>query len=120
MNLLESHPKATPQHRLDGYALDVALAISTCLIGWIISSLVIWGQGLTPGKQISKMKVVSTHSGLPANWGHMAIRQFLIPMAMSLPFSILAAAFTADFYSDDWSDFGTTEMMGLSLLFNIA
>ena len=120
MNLLEMHPKASPQHRLGGYVLDVALILSTCVIGWIIWSLVIWGQGLTPGKQILKMKVVSSYSGLPATWGHMAIRQFLIPMAMSLPFSVLAAVFTPDFYSDDWSDFGTTEMMGLSLLFNIA
>jgi len=120
MNLLESHPKASPQHRLGGYALDIALALSTCFIGWIIWSLVIWGQGLTPGKQILKMKVVSSNSGLPATWGHMAIRQFLIPMAMSLPFSILAAIFTPDFYNSEWSDFGATGMMGLSFLFNIA
>lgn len=105
MNLMEQHPKASPQHRLGGYALDLALLVSTCCIGWFIWSLVIWGQGLTPGKQILKMKVVSSKTGLPASWGHMAIRQFLIPIAFSLPFSILSFAFQPYIFdSYYWSD----------------
>jgi len=104
MNLLSAHPKATPQHRLAGYALDVALIVSTCFIGWMIWSLVIWGQGLTPGKQILRMKVVSSQTGLPATWGHMAVRQFLIPVAFSLPFVFLSAALDPYMYSfDRWS-----------------
>jgi uncharacterized RDD family membrane protein YckC len=83
-----TYPKASPQHRLGGYALDIALSLSTCYIGWFIWSLVIWGQGLTPGKQILKLRVVATTSGKSATWGHMAVRQILIPMAMTLPFSI--------------------------------
>ena len=42
---------ATFQHRLGAYALDFALAICTCGIGWLIWSIVVWGQGQTPGKQ---------------------------------------------------------------------
>lgn len=41
------------------------------------------------------MRVVSSHSGEPATWGHMAIRQILIPITLTLPFSFLAAAFGA-------------------------
>jgi uncharacterized RDD family membrane protein YckC len=93
MNNYQFEPKASPQHRLGGIALDVALLLSTCYIGWIIWSLVIWGQGLTPGKQILKLRVVSSITGQTATWGHMAVRQFLIPMAMTLPFSILQLAF---------------------------
>ena len=107
-------PKASPQHRLGGIALDVALLLSTCYIGWIIWSLVIWDKGLTPGKQILKMRVVSSITGQTASWGHMAIRQFLIPMAMSLPFTILQSVFdpywlNPSFWNDSlgyWDDPG--------------
>ena len=89
MSLYPKHPKATPQHRLAGLALEIALVISTCFIGWAIWSLVIWSRGQTPAKQILKMQVVGTKTGAPASWGHMAIRQFLVPIAFSLPFTIL-------------------------------
>lgn len=105
MNLLIDHPKATPQHRLGGYALDLVLLFSTCFIGWMIWSLVIWGQGLTPGKQILRMKVVSSLTGLPATWGHMAVRQFLIPVAFSIPFVFLSLAFDPYVFEfDRWGD----------------
>lgn len=89
MENLSHYPKATPQHRLAGIALDIVLLISTCYIGWIIWSLVIWNQGLTPAKQILKMRVVSSVTGQAATWGHMAIRQLLIPVALTIPFTIL-------------------------------
>ena len=105
MDNYQYEPKASPQHRLGGIALDVALILSTCYIGWIIWSLVIWGQGLTPGKQILKMRVVSSITGQTASWGHMAIRQFLIPIAMTLPFSILQLAFEPYLFDANyWAD----------------
>jgi hypothetical protein len=116
MENYQTEPKASPQHRLGAYALDVALLLCTCFIGWIIWSLVIWGQGLTPGKQILRLRVVSSMTGQTASWGHMAIRQFLIPMAMTLPFSILQLAFEpylfdANYWADpsyyDYSLFGS-------------
>ena len=105
MESYSPHPKASPQHRLAGYALDLALMLSTCFIGWFIWSLVVWSQGLTPAKQILKMEVVSSLTGKTASWGHMAIRQFLIPLALSLPFTVLALLFepylfTADYWAD--------------------
>lgn len=90
--------RASVQHRLGGIALDLGLylaSVITLFFGYIIWSLVVWGQGLTPGKQILKMRVYSIDTGKPATWGHMAIRQFLIPMAFSaafIPFFILAFA----------------------------
>jgi hypothetical protein len=105
MESYSSLPKASPQHRLAGYALDLALMLSTCFIGWFIWSLVVWSQGLTPAKQILKMQVVSSLTGKTASWGHMAIRQLLIPLALSLPFTVLALLFepylfTADYWAD--------------------
>ena len=99
---IKQHARASAQHRLGGYVLEVALfftsAITLFLI-WIIWSLVLWGQGQTPSKQILKMRVYSNDTGKPANWGHMAIRQFLIPMAFSclyIPFAIAAMAVSVD------------------------
>ncbi len=51
-------------------------------------ALIVWGQGQTPGKQILKIRVYSADTGRPATWGHMAVRQFLIPIAFSIVFWI--------------------------------
>ena len=81
--------KATVQHRLGGKAVDLAMYTVTFGIGWLIWSLVIWGQGQSPGKQILKMRVYDKTTGKPAKWGHMAIREFLLPLTTTvaiLPF----------------------------------
>jgi uncharacterized RDD family membrane protein YckC len=82
MNL---YPKASVQHRLGGYFLDLGLAILTLGIGWVIWSLVVWRKGLTPAKQILKLRVVAEETRTNATWGHMAIRQLLIPITFSIP-----------------------------------
>lgn len=77
---------ANPRHRFAGYVLEFALILSTCFIGWFIWSLVVWNQGLTPAKQILKLRIINESTNKPATWGHMCIRQFLIPIAFSLPY----------------------------------
>lgn len=83
------HPLANPRHRLAGRALDVLLAMVTLFIGWAIWSLVIWGRGQTPGKQILKMRVMSIDTGKSATWGHMAVREMLLPWAFAIPLGVL-------------------------------
>ena len=73
---------ATFQHRLGGIALDSALCLVTFGIGWFIWALVIWGEGQTPAKQILKMRTINFTNGLPASWGHMAVREFLVPLTV--------------------------------------
>jgi uncharacterized RDD family membrane protein YckC len=75
---------ATFQHRLGALALDAALMIVTLGIGWLIWALVVWGEGQTPAKKILKMRTINFTNGRPASWGHMAIREFLIPMTVSI------------------------------------
>ena len=75
---------ATFQHRLGGIALDTALIFVTFGIGWIIWTLVLWGEGQTPAKQILKMRTINFTNGRPASWGHMAIREFLIPLTVGI------------------------------------
>jgi len=80
--------KATPQHRLGAVVLDSVFCVLTFYIGYIVWALIVWGQGQTPGKQILKIRVYSADTGRAATWGHMAVRQFLIPMAFSIVFWI--------------------------------
>ena len=75
--------KATPQHRLGAVVLDSVFCVLTLYIGYIVWALIVWGQGQTPGKQVLKIRVYSADTGRPASWGHMAVRQFLIPSAFS-------------------------------------
>jgi uncharacterized RDD family membrane protein YckC len=87
-----SYEKATIQHRLGGKAVDLALYFVTFGIGWLIWSLIVWGQGQTPGKQLLKMRVNDKTTGKPVKWGHMAIREFLLPVSISLALLPVALA----------------------------
>ncbi len=92
-------PKATVQHRLGGKAVDLAMYTVTFGVGWFIWSLIIWGQGQTPGKQILKMRVYDKTTGKPAKWGQMAIREFLLPLSITaamVPFLIAASMVSPD------------------------
>ena len=80
---------ASFQHRLGALALDIALYIVTFNIGWIIWSLVLWGQGQTPGKKILKIRVYAADTQRPATWHHMAVREFLLLLAIGIAASVL-------------------------------
>ncbi len=80
---------ATFQHRLGAISLDCALAFLTLWIGWMIWSLVVWGKGQTPGKQILKIRVYAADTQRPATWGHMAVREFLLMLALGIGFGVL-------------------------------
>ena len=80
---------ASFQHRLGAYALDCALAFVTLGIGWFIWSLVVWGQGQTPAKKILKIRVYAADTQRPATWGHMAVRELLLMLAIGLTAGIL-------------------------------
>lgn len=81
---------ATFQHRLGAYALDLALAFLTLGIGWLIWSLIVWGQGQTPAKKILKLRVYAAdNTQRPATWGHMAVRELLLLMAIGIAAGVL-------------------------------
>ena len=69
---------ASFQHRLGALALDIVLLNVTFYIGWIIWSLIVWGEGQTPAKKILKIRVRNAETGAVATWGHMAVREFLV------------------------------------------
>ena len=75
---------ASFQHRLGAYALDAVLAFFTAGIGWLIWSLIVWGDGQTPAKKILKIRVRNAETGTVATWGHMAVREFLVPLTVGI------------------------------------
>jgi uncharacterized RDD family membrane protein YckC len=79
---------ASFQHRLGALALDAALMILTLGIGWIIWSMIVWGEGQTPAKKILKLRTLNQTNGRSAGWGHMAIREFLVPVTVSVASSV--------------------------------
>jgi uncharacterized RDD family membrane protein YckC len=86
-------PKASVQHRLGGKAVDYAMYTVTFGIGWIIWSLIVWGQGQTPGKQIVKLRVYNKTNFRRVTWGHMALREFALPATVGIIFWILILLF---------------------------
>ena len=85
---------ASFQHRLGAIVLDATLIVLTLGIGWVIWSFIVWGQGQTPGKQILKLRVYDKTTEKPAKWGQMAIREFLLPLTVTvalLPFIVAAS-----------------------------
>jgi uncharacterized RDD family membrane protein YckC len=85
---IETQPEgmryASFQHRLGALALDIVLLNVTFYIGWIIWSLIVWGEGQTPAKKILKIRVRNFDSGAVASWGHMAVRELLVPLAVAI------------------------------------
>ncbi len=102
--------RATPGHRIAAIAVDMGLSIVTFNIGWFIWNLIVMAKGQSPGKQLLKVRVLNEASKTPATWGHMAIRQFLIPLASSLFFLI-------PYYLLIWKEFTTATTTNLILFF---
>ena len=75
---------ASIQHRLGAIVLDATLMVITLGIGWLIWSFIVWGEGQTPAKKILKLRTINFTNGRPATWGHMGIREALIPITVSI------------------------------------
>ena len=75
---------ASFQHRLGAIVLDATLMVITFGIGWLIWSFIVWGEGQTPAKKILKLRTINFTNGRPATWGHMGIREALIPITVSI------------------------------------
>ena len=58
------------------YALAVLLFIVTLGVGYLIWSVVTWGQGQTPAQRILGLRCWRPETGHVANRGQMALRQF--------------------------------------------
>jgi hypothetical protein len=64
--------------RLGAFLLDGLLILVTLGIGYLIWALITWSDGQTPGKKLLGQVVVDANTGVPFDWGRMALRQFVI------------------------------------------
>jgi uncharacterized RDD family membrane protein YckC len=88
---------ASFQHRLGAYALDAVISALTFGIGWLIWSFIVWGEGQTPGKKILKIRVRNFDTGAVATWGHMAVRELLVPLTV-----VIAVGLTSGLAAVAW------------------
>ena len=63
--------------RFGALLLDVLLMIVTCVIGWLIWSIVLWQQSTSPAKKMLKLKIVDVNTGAPATMTQMLLREGL-------------------------------------------
>jgi uncharacterized RDD family membrane protein YckC len=63
--------------RFGAFALDILLAVVTCGIGWLIWSIVLWGQATSPAKKMLGLYVVDLQTGAPATMQQMLLRELL-------------------------------------------
>jgi uncharacterized RDD family membrane protein YckC len=66
---------ASVGRRIGGYFLDTLLFFVTLGIGYLVWTLIVWKDGLTPAKQLLNMRCYRTADDRPAHWGWMAMRQ---------------------------------------------
>jgi uncharacterized RDD family membrane protein YckC len=64
--------------RFGAFLLDVVLCLVTLGIGYLIWTVVVWSSGQTPAKRLLGHVVVDASTGVPFDWGRMALRQFVI------------------------------------------
>lgn len=70
--------------RFGGLLLTVLLIVVTLGIGYLIWAAIAYGKGQTPAKQILKMYVIDTETGMPATWGKMFLRGFVIDGVLNI------------------------------------
>jgi len=61
--------------RLGGYLLEGVLFVVTLIVGWLIWSIIVWGRGETPAKQLLGMRVVHRETLTAAGRGRMFVRE---------------------------------------------
>ena len=80
---------ASKARRFGAYLLEIPLVIVTLVIGYLIWMLIVWARGQTPAKQLLDMRVVRLEERRAANWGWMALRNFLLGLLIGIPLELI-------------------------------
>jgi len=80
---------ASKGRRFGAYLLEIPLTILTLGIGYIIWMLIVWARGQTPAKQLLRMRVVRLEERRTANWGWMALRNFVLGVLIGIPLELI-------------------------------
>lgn len=85
---------ASKGRRFGAYLLEIPLTIVTLGIGYIIWMLIVWARGQTPAKQLLRMRVVRLEERRTANWGWMALRNFVLGVLIGIPLGLIFPGFS--------------------------
>lgn len=76
--------------RFGAMILETVLVIVTLGIGWFIWWLILLGQGLTPARQILRLRVIDINTKVPVSPGQVFVRGFVVyALAFGLGVGIL-------------------------------
>jgi len=64
--------------RFGEHVLEIVLVFVTLIIGWFVWSLIVYGRGQSPAKQLLGMRVVSLNQGTKTSWGMMFLREIVL------------------------------------------
>jgi uncharacterized RDD family membrane protein YckC len=84
--------------RLGGYLLEGLLILLTLLIGWLVWSIIVWGRGQTPAKQLLGMRVLNRETLVSAGRGRMFAREIPCKWIIELFASITVVGFVVYFW----------------------
>ena len=93
---------ASKGQRFGAFLLDMLLLVITLVVGYLIWSFIVWGQGQTPAKQLLKMRVIRVNDRQAAPWGIMAIRQFVLGAVFYGIDAVLIATGNTGFLGSLW------------------
>jgi uncharacterized RDD family membrane protein YckC len=68
---------SSPGRRLGAHLLEIPLAVVTLGIGYLVWTLIVFGRGQTPGKQLLGMRTIKVRQARRASWGQMFLREFI-------------------------------------------
>jgi len=89
---------SSPWRRLGGHLLDGLLILLTLLIGWLVWSIIVWGRGQTPAKQLLGMRVLSRETLTSARRGRMFAREIPCKWIIELFASVTIVGFVVYFW----------------------
>lgn len=65
----------TRRRRVVAGLLDAVLLVTTLFLGWAVWSVLVWPRGLTPAKQLLRLRVVAASSGQAVSGREMVLRE---------------------------------------------
>ncbi|MBB4741300.1 putative RDD family membrane protein YckC [Actinoplanes octamycinicus] len=81
--------------RIGAVLLDALLIMVTLWIGWLVWAMFTWADGQSPGKKLLGHVVVDARTGVPFDWGRMALREFCVKGLLAWVLNL----FTFGFYA---------------------
>jgi len=84
--------------RLGGNLLEGLLMVVTLFVGWVVWSIIVWGRGQTPAKQLLDKRVLQRDSLTPAGRGRMCAREVLCKGLIGFLSNLILIGFVVYFW----------------------